>query len=107
MSLRDELVAALQAAVTETGGSLGASALAVARYTEEEAGKVARAILDAEPGLDIVRRAALDAVVAYAAVASVGEADKLTARLRGILDVGIRIGSALIAGALGGLPATG
>lgn len=98
MSLYDDIRSALDAAVRETGGSLGKSTAEVASYLRERTLKLVGAA--DHPGTGIALVAERQNVRMFAGVAAVGEAEKLDARLVGIIDAGLRIGLGRLTGAL-------
>jgi len=101
MNLLDDLRASIEEALRETGGSMAKSGLEVARYAATRTFDLARAVAGNEPGIDEARRAAVNSTVAFAAVSATTQADQLDARLRGIVEMGLRVGAGALAAALG------
>lgn len=100
-TFRGEMRAAIDAALRDTGVAILRSPEEVAVYAEQQAFFVAQSYAANEPGLPLVRQAAIDAVALYAAVSVVEGADRFDARLRGIADAALRLGSLALARAMG------
>jgi hypothetical protein len=82
---RDDVKGMLQLALRETGGDMARAPAEVAAYAAERAAHLATAA--GQPGFAEAVVAERDNVVLYAAVHAAHAADRLDARLRGVVQV--------------------